>query len=152
MRDSTRLHSRKRFSLTSIIIVGFHNKRCVGSFFKCPLKGARHKRNLLLARLKPISTSTVGDFSGAAGLDMFNIVRPLLLFLIPFFVYAFDKEYCEFERDSYSLEWAYEPNAEKIVFVLKQNASEPEFWTGVGFNSSRVSSRSILNSLCLGLR
>lgn len=62
----------------------------------------------------------------------------ILLFNFPSLIHAFDREYCEFGANDYSLEWAYEPNTEKIVFVLKLNASDPEFWTGVGFNGSRV--------------
>lgn len=63
----------------------------------------------------------------------------VLLFSFPSSIHAFDKEYCEFATNDYSLEWAFEPNTEKIVFVLKQNATKPEFWTGVGFNGTRVS-------------
>jgi hypothetical protein len=63
----------------------------------------------------------------------------VLIFSFPSSIHAFDRDYCEFGTNDYSLEWAYEPNTEKIVFVLKLNSTEPEFWTGVGFNGTRVS-------------
>jgi hypothetical protein len=60
------------------------------------------------------------------------------LFAFPSAIHAFDKEYCEFASNDYSLEWAFEPTSKNIVFVLKLNSTEPEFWTGVGFNGTRV--------------
>ncbi|KAI6241365.1 hypothetical protein M3Y99_00363500 [Aphelenchoides fujianensis] len=52
-------------------------------------------------------------------------------------VLAFDRDFCEFATTDYSLEWAYEPQSQNAVFVLKLNTTKSAFWTGVGFNGSR---------------
>ncbi|KAI6178550.1 DOMON domain and Cellobiose dehydrogenase, cytochrome domain-containing protein [Aphelenchoides besseyi] len=65
------------------------------------------------------------------------ILFGLLLLSSVLRVHGFDRDYCEFSTNDYSLEWAYEPHSANAVFVLKLNTTKPAFWTGVGFNGSR---------------
>ena len=100
--------------------------------------------------------------NGALRLPLFASASPLVHLIVGLLLqlpltqqsHAFDRDHCEFATSDYSLEWAYEPQTANVVFVLRQNATLSDasaFWTGVGFNSTRVScgERSIASSsLC----